>query len=366
MKTKSAVVYQHNQPVVVETLDLDEPKAGEVMIRMVASGVCHSDWSIVDGTIYYDPPVVLGHEGAGIVERIGEGVTYVEPGDHVVLSYVTYCGECTMCEMGKVNLCRGITAGPGRLLDDTCRFHNSKGQALPQMARIGTMSEYTVVAEQALVKVDEKYPLEKAVLVGCGVTTGVGSVLKTAEVEPGSSVAIIGCGGVGLNAVQGAAIAEASMIIAVDMVQGKLDHAVSFGATHTVDASEGDPVEAVLELTDGLGVDYAIEVIGNPNTIMQGYRMVRPAGTVAVVGMARSDATANVPAQDIVRTEKRLVGSYYGSAVPREDMVQLLEYYDEGKIKLDELITKTYTIEQVNEAFDALNSGENVRGVILF
>lgn len=366
MRTQAAVVYQHHEPVLVEELTLDPPKSGEVLLRMVAAGVCHSDLSVVNGIIYYDPPVVLGHEGAGIVEEIGPDVTYVEPGDHVILSFMTSCGECALCKMGYVVLCTGIKARIGRLLDDTCRFHNAAGDAIPQMARIGTMSQYSVVSEKSLVKIDKQYPLDKAVLVGCGVTTGVGAAMNTAQVKPGDKVAVIGTGGVGLNAVQGAALAGATQIIAVDIEDRKLEMASGFGATDAVNPKEGDPVQAVLDLTGGVGVDYAIEVIGNVKTIEQAYGMIRPRGTVVVVGMDSDQKRIETPAQNIVRTEKRLVGSYYGSSNPREDMPKLLNLYDEGKLKLDELISQTYRLDQINQAFADLESGQNARGVILF
>jgi S-(hydroxymethyl)glutathione dehydrogenase/alcohol dehydrogenase len=366
MRTQAAVVYEHHKPVVIEELTVEPPKEGEVLLRMAAAGVCHSDLSVVNGIIYYDPPVVLGHEGAAIVEEVGEGVTYVQPGDHVILAFATSCGECALCRMGHVVLCTGIKARIGRLLDDTCRFHNAAGEPIPQMARIGTMSQYSVVSEHSLIKIDKHYPLDKAVLVGCGVTTGVGAAVKTAQIQPGDKVAVIGTGGVGLNAVQGAAIAGATQIIAIDLEDRKLELASSFGATDAVNPKDGDPVEAVLALTDGVGVDYAIEVIGNVKTIEQAYGMVRRRGTVVVVGMDGDDKQIKTPAQDIVRTEKRLVGSYYGSSNPREDMPKLLELYDEGKLMLDELITQTYRLDQINQAFVDLESGQNARGVIVF
>lgn len=366
MRTKTAVVYELDKPVVVDDLELADPKAQEVLIRMVGSGVCHSDLSVVNGTIYHDPPIALGHEGAGVIEHVGAGVSYVRPGDHVVLSFVSYCGQCRMCRMGRVSLCQGFSTRPGYLLDDTCRLHNKSGQTIPQLARIGTMSEYAVVPEQSLIKIEPHYPLEKAALVGCGVTTGVGAVLNTAKVEPGSWVAVIGAGGVGLNVIQGAVLASAERIIAVDRVAWKLDFAQSFGATDLVNASEGDPVEAVRALTQGQGVDYAFEVIGHTSTIEQAYAMIRPFGTAVIVGMARPDAQAAIPAQNLVVTEKRLIGSFYGSAVPRTDMPRLLDLYDQGRLKLDELITQTYRLEQINEAFADMEAGKNARGVILF
>lgn len=367
MLTKTAIVYEHKKPVVVEDLTLDDPQAHEVLIRMVTSGVCHSDLSIINGVIYYDPPVALGHEGAGIVEQVGEGVTYVQPGDHVILSFVSFCGECRMCQMERVCLCEGFSAPIGHLLDGTCRLHNQKGQPIPQMSRIGTMSEYTVVPEQSLIKIDPRYSLQKAALIGCGVTTGVGAVINTAQVEPGSTVAVIGTGGVGLNVIQGAALAKAERIIAVDRVATKLEFAKVFGATDLVNASEVDPVEAVLALShEGRGVDYAFEVIGNTQTIEQAYAMIRPFGMAVIVGITSRDAHVRIPAQALTRTERRLIGSYYGSSNPRLDMPKFLSLYDEGKLKLDELITQTYRLEQVNQAFDDLQAGKNARGVLLF
>ncbi len=366
MKTHAAVMYQHNQPVVVEELELDEPKASEVLVRTAASGVCHSDLSVVTGAIYYNAAVALGHEGAGVIEQVGDQVTGFRPGDHVILSFVSYCGTCRLCQMGKVCLCESYDIPRGFQLDSTYRLHNSSGDGILQMARIATMSEYMVVPQQNLVKIDKHHPLEKAALVGCAVTTGVGAVLNTAKVEPGSSVAVIGTGGVGLNVIQGAAIAEAKQIIAIDITEKKLDFAKNFGATDTVNASAGDPVEAVHELTDTLGVDYAFEVIGNPKTILQAYNMVRAAGTAVIVGIAHHQSEVSIPAQHLVTTEKRLIGSFYGSCQPRVDMPKLLDLYTEGKLKLDELITRHYRLDQINEAFVHMEAGENARGVILF
>ena len=366
MKTRAAVMYEHNEPVVVEELELDEPKATEVLVRTAASGVCHSDLSVVTGAIYYDAAVALGHEGAGVIERVGAEVTGFQPGDHVILSFVSYCGSCRLCQMEKVCLCESYDVPRGFQLDGTYRLHNGSGDGILQMARIATMSEYMVVPQQNLVKIGKNYALEKAALVGCGVTTGVGAVLNTAKVEPGSTVAVIGTGGVGLNAIQGAVLAQAEQIIAVDIAEKKLDFAKSFGATDVVNAATCDPVEAVHELTDGLGVDYAFEVIGNPKTIVQAYRMVRAAGTAVIVGMAHHEMDVSIPAQHLVSTERQLIGSFYGSCHPRVDMPKLLRLYTEGKLKLDELITRHYRLEQINEAFADMEAGENARGIIVF
>jgi S-(hydroxymethyl)glutathione dehydrogenase/alcohol dehydrogenase len=310
--------------------------------------------------------VVLGHEGAGIVEQVGEGVTKVKPGDHVVLSFVSYCGQCKMCKTGRVCLCKGFSAPRGYLIDGSCRLHNDKGQEIQQMARIGTMSRYSVVPQQSVIPIAHHYPLDRAALVGCGVTTGVGAVFNTAHVEAGSTVAVIGAGGVGLNVIQGAHLAQAARIIAIDVVPSKLALAQRFGATDTVDASATDAIAAVRELTDGLGSDYAFEVIGNPSTIAQAYAMVRPAGAAVIVGLTRMDAEVPIPTGDMVRTEKQLIGSFYGSSCPHEDMPKLLGLYDQGKLKLDELITRTYRLDEINQAFADMEAGKNARGVILF
>ena len=366
MKCRSAVVYEHGGPVVVEDLNLASPKDGEVLIRMGASGICQSDWSVVKGTIRYDLPIVLGHEGAGIIEAVGQGVTYVKPGDYAILSFVTYCGLCRMCQSGRVVLCEGILANSGCLLDNTCRFTNRSGQSIPQMARIGTMSNYAVVSENSLIKISSDYSLQKASLVGCGVTTGIGAVINTAQVQLGEWVAVIGVGGVGLNVIQGARIAGAERIFAIDLVQKKLDYAQQFGATDIINASHTHPKEIMTELTDGKGVDYAFEVIGQPETIHLAYQVTSPGGMTVVIGIAETSANIQIPAQDLVRSEKRLVGSFYGSANLRLDMQRILDWYDQGKIKLSELITQTYSLDQVNQAFDDLNAGKNIRGMILY
>ncbi len=367
MKTRAAIVYELNQPVVVEDIEVDPPKQGEVLVKMVASGVCHSDLSVITGTILNPRPIVLGHEGAGIIAEVGAGVTSVKPGDPVMLTFVTPCGRCSYCTVGQPNLCATHWGAQprGALFDGTCRYHKAE-QSFYQMARVGTMSEYAVVSENAVIPVSQDTPLDKAALIGCGVTTGVGAVMRTAEVEAGSNVAIIGAGGVGLNVVQGAVLVGAAKIIVVDIVPRKLAFARQFGATHTVDASKEDAVEKVRELTDQEGVHYAFEVIGNPRTIEQAFHMLRMGGTAVIVGIAPSDANISIPAALFPYGERRLVGSMYGSARMRVDMLRLLDLYRTGKLKLDELITKTYTLDQVNEAFADMEAGMNIRGVILY
>jgi S-(hydroxymethyl)glutathione dehydrogenase/alcohol dehydrogenase len=366
MKTRAAIVYATNQPVVVEDIELDPPKSGEVMVKLAASGVCHSDLAVANGSQRHLLPEVLGHEGAGVVVEVGQGVSAVKPGDRVMLSFVPACGRCSYCTTGRPNLCATHFGSPrGTLLDGTCRFHKGE-QRCHHMSRLGTMTEYTVVQADALIPATEGVPLDKAALIGCAVTTGVGAVVHTAKVEPGGWVAVIGAGGVGLNVVLGAALVGAEKIIAVDVVQRKLEFAKQFGATHTVDASTEDPVEAVKSLTNGEGVHYAFEAIGNPRTIEQAFYMLRMGGAAVVIGIAHPDAKISIPAALFPYGERRLVGSFYGSAQMRVDMPRLLNLYRAGKLKLDELATKTYSIDQVNEAFDDMKAGLNIRGVILF
>jgi len=366
MKTRAAIVYELNQPVIIDEVDLDAPKQSEVLVKMVASGICHSDMSVINGTIPFPLPGVLGHEGAGIVMEIGEGVTLVQPGDHVMFTFVSACGHCNYCTMGKPNLCSTHwgTEPRGVLFDGTSRFHKGDRQ-LYQFTRTGTLSEYTVVSQNSVIPLKKDFPLDKAALIGCGVTTGVGAVINTAKVKAGSSVVVIGAGGVGVNIIQAAALVGAIKIIVVDIIPRKLDFARKFGATHIIDASKEDAVEKVMEITDDEGVDYAFEAIGNPNTITQAFHMLRKAGTAVIVGIPPRDAQITLPAALFPYGEKRLIGSMYGSAQMRVDMPLLTELYSAGKLKLDELITKTYTLDQVNDAFEDMGSGFNIRGVVL-
>jgi S-(hydroxymethyl)glutathione dehydrogenase/alcohol dehydrogenase len=367
MKTRAAVLWERDSDLVIENLELDPPRSGEVLVKLAASGVCHSDLHVISGTIGEIPPVVLGHEGAGTVMEVGAGVDSVKPGDSVILAYVSACGRCRNCSQGKPNLCttHWRTVPRGTLLDGTCRFH--KGETpIRQMLRLGTMSEHAVVAETAVIRVEPDTPLDKAALIGCGVMTGVGAVMNTAKVEPGSLVAVIGTGGVGLNVIQGASLVGAARIIAVDVAPMKLELARRFGATDTVDASVGDPVAQVLALTDGEGVDYAFEAIGSGKTVAQAFAMLRPTGTAVAIGIPAPDETVTLPLVNFPRGERRLVGSMYGSARMRVDMPRILSLYRAGKLKLDELVTRTYTLNQANDALADLREGRNARGVILF
>jgi len=366
MKTLAAVCYERNAPVVVEEIDLDPPKQGEVLLRVKASGVCHSDLSVVSGVIPHRLPEVLGHEGAGVIEEVGPGVTRFREGDRVMLSFVSSCGTCEYCTRGRPALCAThFAGGRGFMLDDTTRFHKN-GVRIHHMSRLGTMAERCVVPESSVVSIDDDIPLDKAALVGCGVTTGVGAVVRTAEIEYGSSVAVIGAGGVGLNVIQGARLCGALKIIAVDRAPSKLEAAKSFGATHAVNASDGDAVDAVRALTGGEGVDYSFEAIGLSATIEQAFHMLRLGGTAVVIGIPRADAMVSLPATLFPFGERRLIGSFFGSAQSRVDMPRILHLYREGRVMLDELVTRTYRLEEVNQAFGDLEAGRNLRGVIVF
>ncbi len=363
---KAVIIEGRNERVRVDEIEVGEPEEDEVRIKMAASGVCHSDYSVIDGTIDREYPIILGHEGAGVVDKVGEHVRTLKPGDHVVLSYIPQCGKCYYCTTGKPNLCETSSFTGQGFLPNGNRPIRRGGEPISTMTGLGTMSEMTIVHKTSAVPISDDIPLEKAALVGCGVMTGVGAAINTAEVQAGSSVAVFGSGGIGLNVIQGAAMAGANTIIAVDRNPLKLEFSMRFGATHTVDASEEDPVERIRELTGGRGSDYAFEAIGNANVMRQAYDSTRRAGTVAVIGIAKSDDDISIPASSLVRDEKRIVGSFYGSTRQRVDLPKMFELYQSGHLKLDELITKTYPIENTQEAFDDLIAGKNARGVLVF
>jgi S-(hydroxymethyl)glutathione dehydrogenase/alcohol dehydrogenase len=356
---QAAVAYEPKGEVIVEEVDLAKPGYGEVLVRLMASGVCHSDWHILKGE-WGDRlfPVILGHEGAGVVEAIGDGVTQCEVGDHVILSWRTNCGMCEMCQKGWPVLCERSPVVSER---PTLR---SKGSSLGLAGGLGTFAEYSLVHQSAAVRIDKSIPFAQASLVGCGVTTGVGAAINTARVEPGATCAVFGCGGVGLNVVQGCRIAGASQIIAVDMLDNKLEMAKTFGATDTVNASREDPVERIKELSGGPGVHYAFEAIGLVEApFKQSILCTRKRGMTVWVGHAPLNTAVTLDARDLMQ-EKMVMGSMYGSARPQIEFPRLLRLYQEGKLMLDELITKTFPLSGANEAFDALGRGEVARSVL--
>jgi S-(hydroxymethyl)glutathione dehydrogenase/alcohol dehydrogenase len=361
---KAAVLNDYGQPLELEEVRIDPPKPGEVKIRIGATGVCHSDYHVIKGEWKYGLPMILGHEAAGVVETVGQGVSGVKAGDHAVISFRPACGVCRLCAMGRSVLCEGHTGDRFKMYDGTARVHRN-GQDLLVLARVGSFAEQVVVAAEQVIPVRDDVPMDVLALIGCAVTTGVGAVVNAARVEPGSTVAVIGCGGVGLNVIQGAALVNASRIIAVDLLDNKLAYARQFGATDTVNGSAGDAVEQVRELTGG-GVDYAFEVIGNGKTVEQAIQMTRVAGTACIVGMAPQGSTAAFDPLLFVNKETRLIGTWYGSARPRIDFPRMIELTMAGKLKVNELISRRYSLDQINEGFERLGRGEVARGVIVF
>ena len=366
---KAAVMTGIDQPLEIrDDIEVEAPRAGEIKIRMGASGVCHSDLSMSNGTMMAAAPIVLGHEGAGVVEEIGEGVTNLAPGDHVVVSWVPQCGDCFFCNRDQGYLCEGANAAlaTGGLLDGTTRF-TSQGAPLFQMAASGTFSEVSIIPAIGAVKVPDDIDMKVAALIGCGVLTGTGAAMNTADIKKGDTVAVVGCGGVGLNVIQGARIAGAGEIIAVDMNETKLQMAKEFGATATVNAAQGDPVSQVMDMTQQRGADVAFEVIGLPQTIDQTITMVRRGGQAILVGVPKMDVMVTLPAFfGVVLAEKTIKGCWYGSSNVQKDVPKLIDLYKKGELKLDELISRTITLDEVNEAFDAMKTGEVARSVIQY
>ena len=363
-KAKAALCREHNKPVTVEEIAVDAPKRGEVTVKLGACGVCHSDLSAINGTIALPLPLVLGHEGAGVVEQVGEGVSDLAPGDHVIFSFIYMCGKCRFCSMGRPVLCLEQSKAITTLPDGSLRTRDAQGGSLNIFSGCGVMAEYATLHKDNVVKIDPKIPLDRAALVGCAVTTGVGAVFNTARVAPGSSVAVFGCGGVGLNVIQGARIAGAERIIAIDTLEAKLDMARQFGATDVL-LSKEDPVKPLKKLTGG-GPDYAFECVGNGELAAAAYRAIRRGGMAVVVGVAKPGDSTAVRTMTLPFEEKTLTGSYFGSCVPRIDFPRMLALYMGGRLKLDELITRRYSIGEAPQAFADLESGRNARGVIVF
>lgn len=361
---KAAVLNEYAAPLELEEVEIEPPRAGEVRVNIGATGVCHSDYHVIKGEWKYGLPMILGHEAAGIVESVGANVTGVQPGDHAVISFRPACGVCRLCAMGRSVLCEGRTGDRFKMHDGTARIHR-KGEDLLVLARVGSFAEQIVVPAEQVVPVRKDVPMDVLALIGCAVTTGVGAVVNAAKVEPGSTVAVIGCGGVGLNVIQGAALVNASRIIAVDLLDNKLDYARQFGATDTVNPKNGDPVEQVRNLTNG-GVDYAFEVIGNGKTVEQAIQMTRVAGTACIVGMAPQGSVSSFDPLLFVQKETKLIGTWYGSARPRIDFPRMIELMLAGKLKVNELISRRYSLDEINEGFERLGRGEVARGVIVF
>jgi len=357
MRARAAVIYEYDTPLVVDEVDVAPPEAGEVMVKLAASGVCYSNYHAIKGHWAADRcPIILGDEGAGTVVEVGPGVTSVRAGDPVVLSWAPYCGSCFYCDRDLRHLCE--RAG------STSRFRKD-GQAINMFANVSSFAEYTVVPESGAIKIRADIPLEKAALVGCAVPTGWGAVVNTAGVEPGASVVVAGLGGVGLSAVMGAKTAGAATVIGVDIKRRKLELAKAFGVTHTIDSSSEDVVAKVRELTEGRGADYAFDAIGLPEVTATCFEAVRPGGTAVTVGMNADWVEAKLPFP-LIYQERKLLGCSYGSVQPATDIPRILDLYMDGKLDLDRLITHRYRLEEINDALDAMLTGEEARGVVVF
>ena len=360
---KAAVLYNFGEPLKIDSLKLADPRPDEVVVKLAASGVCHSDLSVQQAKLPFPPPVVLGHEGAGIVEEVGKDVRHLKPGDHVVLSWVENCGRCHYCIAGHAHLCDAMMAS---MMSGGELVFEKNGTQIARMAGVASFSERTVVRGNAAIKIPDDVPLDRACLVGCGVMTGVGAVVNTAKVKPGDTVAVYGCGGVGLNVIQGAALSGASRIIAVDLAPAKLELARTFGATDLVNGKDGNAPDQIRDLTDGLGVDFAFEVIGLPSVITEAYMSLKRGGKAIVVGVPGIGQMVEIPGQMISLEEKSVIGSLYGSANMKRDMPRLIELYQRKKLKLDELVSKRIKLEAVNEAFADMEKGAVARSVIVF
>ncbi len=367
MKTKAAVVSEVGRPLEIEELELDDPKDGEVLIRYTHAGLCHSDIHIAHGDLEARLPMVLGHEGAGIIEEVGPGVTRVAPGDHVVCSFIPNCGTCRYCANGQQSICdMGATILEGYLPGEHFPITGPRGQ-YGAMCMLGTFSQYGVIHQNSAVRVDDDLPLDKAVLVGCGVPTGWGSAVNTADVRPGETVAVYGVGGIGINAVQGARYAGAKNVIAIDPLENKREKAMELGATHAFATAE-EALEAITEMTRGRGADKAIltpglltaEIVGN------GFEAVGKAGVVVLTGLNKlNEINIQLPGSVLTLWRKSLKGSLFGDCNPTTDIPRILSLYRAGDLKLDEIITKTYTLDEINEGYHDLLAGKNVRGVVV-
>ncbi len=358
---KAAVFREVGQPLEIEDIAISKPGPREVLVKTAAAGVCHSDLHFIEGLYPGQSPMVLGHESAGVVEQVGSDVTYVKPGDHVITCLSVFCGHCESCLTGHMSLCANPETRRGR--EDEPRL-SKEGGVVHQFANLSSFAEQMLIHEHGLVKIREDMPLDRAALIGCGVTTGVGSVFHTAGVEPGSTVAVIGCGGVGLSCINGAALAGAGKVIAVDMVDSKLEMSKDFGATHVVNGSAGDVVEQVRELTGG-GVQYSFEAIGLKDTAEQAFSMLRPGGTATVIGMIPVGVKIELMGSAFLQ-EKKIQGSMMGSNRFRVDMPRFIDFYLQGKLHLDQMISKRIPLENIMDAFADMKTGEVARSVIVF
>ena len=369
MKTKAAVLWETNTPWSVEEIELDPPKSGEVLVKLAASGMCHSDEHLTTGDLPFALPIIGGHEGAGVVVEVGEGVSWLAPGDHVVFGFIPSCGRCPSCSTGHQNLCDlGALMGGGRQVTDGGSRHHAKGQDLGLMCLLGTFAHHTVVNEASCIKIENDVPLDRACLLGCGVVTGWGSSVYAAEVKPGDTVAVVGVGGIGSNAIQGAKLAGAKRIIAIDPVEFKREKAMEFGATHTA-TSMAEALPMIQELTWGTMANKVIMTmgVGSGAVIAEALALTAKRGRVVVTNIHPAmEMSANVSLLDLTLMEKQVVGSLFGSGNPRADIPKLIGLYREGQLDLDGLVTKTYTLDGVNDGYEDMRAGKTIRGVMVY
>ncbi len=358
---KAAVLREFGKPLVIEDIQIDAPKAGEVKIKLSACAICHSDIIAMSGAWGGSLPTVYGHEAAGVVTEVGAGVTKVQAGDPVVVTLLRSCGTCFYCAQGQPHICEGDFP----LYHET-RLHDAAGNAVNQGIKVAGFAEYAVVEQSQIVKISDNVPMESASLLACGVITGLGAVVNTADIKPNSSVAVIGCGGVGLNSIQGAHLAGAQPLIGIDLLDNKLAAAKEFGATHTINPSTADVVEGVKALTSGRGADYVFVAVGSTKAMEQGLQLIRPGGSLVLVGMTASGQTMSFEPVNFSFYSQHIMGSNMGSTRLNIDIPKLVELYEEGRLKLDELITKRYKLEDINEAIEAVENGEALRNVIVF
>jgi S-(hydroxymethyl)mycothiol dehydrogenase len=360
LRARGVVVREPGGAITTEDLEVDDPGPGEVLVRLLASGVCHTDLHVALGQAGRAFPYLLGHEGCGVVESVGPGVERPAIGERVILCWRAPCLRCRFCRRGDLDLCASVQTPATRLRGA------ADGVPLTPVLRLGTFTTHTVVTADQAVPVDGDLPPEIGCLIGCGVMTGVGSVLRTAQVPPGATVAVIGCGGVGISAIQGARLANAARVIAIDLSPAKLELARRFGATDTVDASAADPVAQVRELTGGLGVDYAFDVVGRPETMRQALSACDLNGTCVFVGVPPAAATVTLPLSDLFDHRRRVLVSWYGNCLPTRDFPLLARWYREGRLQLDELVSARIGLDDVTAAFDAMRRADQLRSVILF
>jgi len=369
MKTKAAVLWETNTPWSVEEIELDPPGPGEVLVKLAASGLCHSDEHLVTGDLPFALPIIGGHEGAGVVQEVGTGVSWLQPGDHVVFGFIPSCGRCPSCSTGHQNLCDlGALLGLGMQIADGTSRHHAQDKDLGLMCLLGTFSHHTVVNEASCIKIDDDVPLDRACLLGCGVVTGWGSSVYAADVQPGDTVAVVGIGGIGANALQGAKLAGAKRIVAIDPVEFKREKAMEFGATHTA-ASMADALPLIEEATLGRMADKVVMTmgVGSGAVLAEALALAAKRGRVVVTNIHPAlEMSANVSLLDLTLMEKQVVGSLFGSGNPRADIPKLLGLYRNGQLDLDGLVTRTYELDTVNDGYDDMREGRNIRGVMIY